>query len=124
MRFFGFRDDEGSAVYRLVERWKVAVPLHPEYRTGPNVFYIPPLAPAALNEWGEFDPRRSRIPEDYLRSLFGQAGLDALATLAAEMKKTRAGRAPRLIETLVSIDWSDMFGGFDRDPSTIRWVKS
>lgn len=124
VRFFGFLDDADSAVHRLVERWKVAVPLHPEYGTGPNVYYIPPLAPGAIDEQGRFDETRSRIPADYLRSLFGQAGLDALATLAAEMKKTRAGETSELIETLVSIDWSDMFGGFDRDPSTIRWVKS
>ena len=124
VRFFGFMDDEASAVHRLVERWKVAVPLHPEYGTGPNVFYIPPLAPAAIDDQGRFDPQRSRIPPDYLRSLFGQPGLDALATLAAEMHKTRAGQSSELIETLVAIDWNDMFGGFDRDPSTIRWVKT
>lgn len=124
VRFFGFRDDERSAVFQLIERWKVAVPLHPEYGTGPNVFYIPPLSPAAIDEQGRFDATRSRIPEDYLRSLFGQAGLEALGTLAAEMQKTRAGEPSELIETLVSIDWSDMFGGFDRDPATIRWVKS
>jgi ethylbenzene hydroxylase subunit beta/complex iron-sulfur molybdoenzyme family reductase subunit beta len=124
VRFFGFLDDESSAIYRLVERWKVAVPLHPEYGTAPNVFYIPPLSPALIDEHGAFDVKRSRIPEDYLRSLFGEAGIDALATLAAEMRKARSGGQSELIDTLVSIDWSDMLGGFDRDPSTIRWVKS
>ena len=127
---FGFIDDESSAVYQLVKRWKVAVPLHPEYGTDPNIFYIPPLSPALIDERGEFDAKRSRIPEDYLRSLFGQAGIDALATLAVEMHNTRSsghselGGCSELIDTLVSIDWNDMLGGFDRDPSTIRWVKS
>jgi ethylbenzene hydroxylase subunit beta/complex iron-sulfur molybdoenzyme family reductase subunit beta len=124
VRFFGFRDDERSAVFQLVERWKVAVPLHPEYGTAPNVFYIPPLSPALIDEQGAFDVKRSRIPEDYLRSLFGQPGIDALEILAAEMHKTRSGGHSELIDTLVSIDWNDMLGGFDRDPSTIRWVKS
>lgn len=122
-RFFGFQDVESSAVHKLVERWKVAVPLHPEYGTIPNVFYIPPLSPAAIDEHGHFDAKRGRIPEDYLRSLFGQAGIDALDTLAGEMKKTREGESSELIETLVSIEWTEMLGGFDRDPSTIRWVK-
>lgn len=122
VRFFGFRDDKESAVYKLVDHWKVAVPLHPEYGTGPNVFYIPPLSPASINESGEFDPSVGRIPAEYLQSLFGDAGLNALSTLAKEMKIARSGGTSALLETLISIDWNDMFGGFDRDPSTIRWI--
>src|SRR5699024_11393661 len=32
-------------VYKLALEWKVAFPLHPEYRTLPMVWYIPPLSP-------------------------------------------------------------------------------
>ena len=103
---------------------KVAVTLHPEDGTDPNVFYVPPLAPSAISADGDFDLKKGRIPEDYLRSLFGQAGIDALAILAAEMQKTRQGGRSELIDTLVSINWNDMFGGFTRDPSTIHWIKS
>lgn len=124
VRFFGFRDDKAAAVYKLVDQWKVAVPLHPEYGTDPNVFYVPPLAPSAISADGDFDLKKGRIPEDYLRSLFGQAGIDALAILAAEMQKTRQGGRSELIDTLVYINWNDMFGGFTRDPSTIHWIKS
>ena len=34
-----------SPVYALINRFKVALPLHPEYRTLPMVWYIPPLSP-------------------------------------------------------------------------------
>jgi len=34
-----------SPVYKMVKDWKVALPLHPEYRTLPMVWYIPPLSP-------------------------------------------------------------------------------
>ncbi len=34
-----------SPVYRFVCEWKMALPLHPEYRTLPMLFYVPPLLP-------------------------------------------------------------------------------
>ncbi|MDQ7091075.1 MAG: nitrate reductase subunit beta [Methylococcales bacterium] len=34
-----------SPVYKMVVEWKVAFPLHPEFRTMPMVWYIPPLSP-------------------------------------------------------------------------------
>lgn len=34
-----------SPVYRLVVDWKLAFPLHPEFRTLPMAFYVPPVLP-------------------------------------------------------------------------------
>jgi nitrate reductase beta subunit len=34
-----------SPVYRFVKVWKLALPLHPEFRTLPMLFYVPPLLP-------------------------------------------------------------------------------
>src|SRR5699024_6738560 len=34
-----------SPVYRLIKDYDLALPLHPEYRTMPMVWYIPPLSP-------------------------------------------------------------------------------
>jgi nitrate reductase beta subunit len=36
---------QNSPIYKMVMDWKVAFPLHPEYRTLPMVWYIPPLSP-------------------------------------------------------------------------------
>ncbi len=36
-----------SPVYRFFKEWKLALPLHPEFRTIPMLFYVPPLLPAA-----------------------------------------------------------------------------
>lgn len=33
-----------SPVYKLAMDWKLALPLHPEYRTLPMVWYVPPVA--------------------------------------------------------------------------------
>ena len=34
-----------SPIYKMAIDWKVAFPLHPEYRTLPMVWYVPPLSP-------------------------------------------------------------------------------
>lgn len=34
-----------SPVYKMAMDWKLALPLHPEYRTLPMVWYVPPLSP-------------------------------------------------------------------------------
>ena len=54
--------------------WKVALPLHPEFGTQANVFYVPPLAPAPLREDGSYDEGGARIPPSYLEELFGPRG--------------------------------------------------
>lgn len=45
-----------SPVYRMVQEWEIALPLHPEFRTLPALFYVPPQSPvltAASNGDGE-----------------------------------------------------------------------
>jgi len=34
-----------SPVYKFVKKWGLALPLHPEFRTLPMLFYVPPLLP-------------------------------------------------------------------------------
>jgi nitrate reductase beta subunit len=66
-----------SPVYKMAVDWKVALPLHPEYRTLPMVWYVPPLSPitAAANAGqvgtnGEIpDVGQLRIPVKYLANL-------------------------------------------------------
>jgi len=36
---------QNSPVYKFVKEWELALPLHPEYRTLPSLFYVPPLLP-------------------------------------------------------------------------------
>ena len=38
-----------SPVYQIIKSWKLALPLHPEYRTLPMVWYISPLSSIAKN---------------------------------------------------------------------------
>ncbi|MFB7470407.1 nitrate reductase subunit beta [Kitasatospora sp. NPDC056184] len=101
-----------SPVRALVSTYRVALPLHPEYRTLPMVWYIPPLSPVveevaaaghdgedAGNLFGAIDALR--IPVEYLAGLFTagdpgpvRAALDRLAAMRAHMRAVNLGREP------------------------------
>jgi ethylbenzene hydroxylase subunit beta/complex iron-sulfur molybdoenzyme family reductase subunit beta len=119
--FVGFLDDQASTVSKLVEKWKVALPLHPEFGTKPNVFYVPPLSPAPLREDGSFDESGDRIPTSYLESLFGAEVHGALDVLRTELEKKRRGQASDLMDALILYRWKDCLGHLDRDPGEIVW---
>jgi ethylbenzene hydroxylase subunit beta/complex iron-sulfur molybdoenzyme family reductase subunit beta len=120
--WFGALDDEDGPVSKLVRKWEVALPLHPEYGTEPNVFYIPPVGPARLNDDLSFDEETPRIPDEYLEGLFGPRVKSAIGTLKTEMAKTREGGKSELMDTLIAYWWKDMFKPYDRDPAEIQWT--
>jgi ethylbenzene hydroxylase subunit beta/complex iron-sulfur molybdoenzyme family reductase subunit beta len=119
--FIGFIDDETSLVHRFVHDWKVAVPLHAEFGTKPNVFYVPPLSPAPLNADGSINEGGDRIPPEYLESLFGKEVHGALSNLKAEIAKKRRGEASEVMDALILYEWKDALGPFARDPAEIKW---
>src|SRR5699024_276724 len=63
--------------YKLAVDWKLALPLHPEYRTLPMVWYVPPLSPIQnAAEKGQIEMKgvlpdidALRIPLRYLANL-------------------------------------------------------
>ncbi len=101
LRLVGYLDDRDGPIYKLVEQYGVALPLHPEYQTQPNVYYIPPFAPPQIDPEGEttdFD----RIPREYLEDLFGEQVHDALDTLEREREKVRRGGDSEIMDILTS----------------------
>jgi len=115
IRAFGYLDDETSQVYKLVKKWKVALPLHPEYGTEPNIFYVPPMGARAYEPDGELSDR-SRIPLAELEKLFGSEVGGVLDVLHAEREKTKNGHSSELMDILVSRIWTDRLGGFTNAP--------
>ncbi|HZP93085.1 MAG TPA: nitrate reductase subunit beta [Burkholderiales bacterium] len=95
-----------SPVHKMAMEWKIAFPLHPEYRTLPMVWYVPPLSPisAAANS-GQIagdgmlpDVKSLRIPLRYLANLL-TAGDEAPVALALErMLAMRAFMRGRHVE--------------------------
>ncbi len=95
-----------SPVYRYVKEWKLALPLHPEFRTLPMLFYVPPLLPVmasmkngrcSLHEVFFTSLESTRIPIRYLAALL--AAGDEKPILSA-YKKLFALRIYKRAETV------------------------
>ena len=100
-----------SPVKKLIMDYQVALPLHPEYRTMPMVWYIPPLSPVVDsvastgydaedvdNLFGAIDVLR--IPMEYLANLFTagnvapvRATLEKMAAMRSYMRDINLGGA-------------------------------
>lgn len=108
LRFVGFLDDEGGPIDLLVNKWKVALPLHEEYGTEPNVFYVPPILPPKFDADGDIldEPR---VPMEYMRYLFGDRVDDAIAIIQEEMNKRKRGEESELMDLLIAKDWKSLF---------------
>ncbi|MFV2144992.1 MULTISPECIES: nitrate reductase subunit beta [Isoptericola] len=101
-----------SPVWRLISDYEVALPLHPEYRTLPMVWYIPPLSPVVdvvTSSGNDGEDGRTlfaaisqlRIPLDYLAGLFTAGDtapvervLRRLAAMRSFMRDVNLGREP------------------------------
>ncbi len=107
-----------SPVYKMAVEWKIAFPLHPEYRTLPMVWYVPPLSPiqSAANSghvgtFGEIpDVQSLRIPVRYLANLL-TAGHEPPVTSALErMLGMRAFMRARMVDGQERTDILDQVG--------------
>jgi len=53
-----------SPAYKMAVEWKIAFPLHPEYRTLPMVWYVPPLSPISAHaNSGNIDSAANGLPD-------------------------------------------------------------
>lgn len=97
-----------SPVYKFVKEWKIALPLHPEFRTLPNLFYVPPMLPAmaSVDSEGVYETtsdslwagiEKSRLPMKYLASLFSAGDEDKVRNV---LKKLLAVKIHRRAETV------------------------
>ncbi|MFF2272320.1 nitrate reductase subunit beta [Agromyces sp. NPDC058136] len=98
-----------SPIHKLINEYKVALPLHPEYRTMPMVWYIPPLSPVVdviASSGNDAEDAKTlfaaisklRIPLEYLAGLFTagdtrpvEASLRKLAAMRSYMRGINLG---------------------------------
>ncbi len=94
-----------SPVYKFVKQWKLALPLHPDFRTLPMLFYVPPLLPvlatikqgryeiAGANN-GSLAPmisslEQARLPLRYMASLFAAGNEEIVAQVYRKLIAVR-----------------------------------
>jgi len=96
---------QNSPAYKFVKLWKLALPLHPEYRTLAMMFYIPPLSPVVSTlERGliklDLPPERmdfelfdnldkARLPLEYLANLFAAGNVALIEPILKKMLAVR-----------------------------------
>ncbi|MEU3913797.1 nitrate reductase subunit beta [Streptomyces sp. NPDC029721] len=116
-----------SPVYDLIATYQVALPLHPEYRTMPMVWYVPPLSPVveavaatgsdgedAGNLFGAIDALR--IPVEYLAEILTagdtrpvEAVLRRMAAMRAYMRRINLGEpADESVAAAVGLTGAEM----------------
>ena len=98
-----------SPIWKMAMDWKVAFPLHPEYRTLPMVWYIPPLSPIQnAAEAGTIgmdgampDVRNLRIPLKYLANMLTAGDEKPVAEALERMLAMRAYMRAKSIDGVV-----------------------
>ncbi|MGH9476276.1 MAG: nitrate reductase subunit beta [Terriglobales bacterium] len=87
-----------SPTYKYVKQWRLALPLHPEWRTLPMLFYVPPLLPVlATVPHGNFEMdgdmfsslAKARLPLRYLASLFTAGDEEKVAAVYRKLIAAR-----------------------------------
>ncbi len=91
-----------SPVYRFVKEWNLALPLHPEYRTLPMLFYVPPLLPILgtvddhvydSTSEGLFSTiEKTRLPIQYLATLLAAGNEGKVRDVLKRMMAVRLHR--------------------------------
>lgn len=115
-----------SPIYKMVVDWRIALPLHPEYRTMPMVWYIPPLSPITNRVEGQGSSLDAsdifpaidnmRIPVEYLANLLTAGDterirdvLRKMAVMRIHMRNQQTGKTsdPELLN-LVGMDTQEV----------------
>ncbi|MFP5470364.1 MAG: 4Fe-4S dicluster domain-containing protein, partial [Bacteroidia bacterium] len=94
---------QNSPVYKFVKEWGIALPLHPEFRTLPNLFYVPPMLPAMAQVDGDGIYQtdsdlmfpgidKNRMPMKYLASLFSAGDTDVIVNVYEKLMAVKLHR--------------------------------
>jgi nitrate reductase beta subunit len=91
-----------SPVYKFVKEWRLALPIHAEFRTIPNLFYVPPLLPYMATVQDNLyssggdelfeDAEKARLPLRYLANLFSAGDTSLILEVLKKLKAVRTHR--------------------------------
>ncbi len=92
---------QNSPVYKFVKQWGIALPLHPEFRTLPMLFYVPPLLPLLSVENNGTQKisddffttlEQARLPLMYLAGLFAGGNQEEIKAVYRRLIAVRIQR--------------------------------
>ena len=122
-RVEGIPDDwvkaaQNSPIWKMAMDWKIAFPLHPEYRTLPMVWYVPPLSPiqnavAAKHISSQDDMpdvKSLRIPVRYLANMLTAGDEAPVVTALERMLAMRAYMRSKTIDGLINTQVAERVG--------------
>jgi nitrate reductase beta subunit len=102
---------QNSPVYKFVKQYELALPLHPEFRTLPMLYYVPPLLPVSGRSGDgiyEHDAEhffshldQSRLPMKYLAALFSAGNEEVMRRV---MKRQMAVRYFKRAQSVNDVD--------------------
>ncbi len=104
---------QNSPVYKFVKEWGLALPLHPEFRTLPMLFYVPPLLPVLSMEnrgnQRQADDffatlEQARLPMQYLAGLFAGGNEEEVKAVYRRLIAVRIQRRQQSVGDLTSTD--------------------
>ena len=103
---------QNSPVYKLAMDWKLALPLHPEYRTLPMVWYVPPLSPIqSAADAGKIgmngtipDVESLRIPVKYLANLLTAGDEKPVISALKRLLAMRAYKRDEQVEGKINLE--------------------
>lgn len=127
-----------SPVYQFVKIWKIGLPLHPEFRTMPMTFYVPPISPVlaemraglydlesesedhALDLLDQVD--QSRLPVQYLANIFcaGDAGM--MRSVLLKMLAVRIYKRRQSVEGEIDQAIKDLIDEAGTNPEEIEAI--
>ena len=125
-----------SPVYKFVKLWKIGLPLHPEFRTLPMTFYVPPISPVIADmEHGLYDLRtqrddhaqdlldhldESRLPVQYLANLFCAGNASAMREVLLKMLAVRIYKRRQSVDCEIDPATEDLLREAGANPQEIE----
>ena len=109
---------KNSPVWKMAMDWKIAFPLHPEYRTLPMVWYIPPLSPIQnAAEAGMIgvdnempDVKSLRIPVRYLANMLTAGDEAPVVTALERMLAMRGYMRSKTLDGVIDLEIAQRVG--------------
>jgi nitrate reductase beta subunit len=120
-----------SPVYRFVKEWRIALPLHPEFRTLPMLFYVPPLLPVPFVSGGDHHDvvddfysgvERHRLPIHYLALILSAGDDDAVLGIYRKLHALRILMRSRTVGDIKEAELSRILADAATTPEELEAI--